>query len=608
MSKNSRDKLKKFSANNGLEYYTSKANIANQELVNDTITYFDTGPGRMEFKPLQFLNLLWQQYNIVFQNIQDPSQVMQNLEALPLSKLQQHILYGLLIKWFGGYPLEASMGIGDADLHYQFRKVLLKGFLQYEGATPEKEFCKADFNQRKDLQKLEVSLNAHFNYGLDVKQVYESLPATDLKEQKPLSFEKLYEEAARYNAFGEFKTKHEYLLKQSACLFEFNVWLQESKGWERGDNEQYQTFLTKTTLIEFLCLQKQLEDQKHKRWQIEKDSWQVRPEKSKSDIVEIVRDRYALQDFLSVPSPDVVHENAFWHDQKDQPVDCNIYHPKYGYNGFETWSKEPIVASFHPITVYQDERTHKYVYCQHNLQMLCIDGFELYNKDKEKIKKVTWTMTSQLRLAENNQDFNVICLREGKNKNIDNLLETKKQFIHELINHTYNLIILHKDSTSYNEGRDINILALATRFIAFLQECITIQPAATKLQISTYKWLGKANELKPFYNELKGIHISSKTSFATFKKVFSDANTDNLVKVEWKNTNASELLDFVHELMKAGLILDERKRMNYQRLMLCFSKPGGIDFTENFKELFQEIKNGMSRPRPGMGNIIRMFL
>lgn len=93
----------------------------------------------------------------------------------------------------------------------------------------------------------------------------------------------------------------------------------------------------------------------------EKKDNQKLPEniKEQKDIIETIIERIQLQDFLSVPAPDILHRNAFWHNENGNPIDCNIYHPKYGYRGFETNTNEQVIASFQPVTGYKDEKSGK---------------------------------------------------------------------------------------------------------------------------------------------------------------------------------------------------------------------------------------------------------
>jgi hypothetical protein len=188
------------------------------------------------------------------------------------------------------------------------------------------------------------------------------------------------------------------------------------------------------------------------------------------DVIKLIMERNELNDFLSVPAPDVLHKNAFWHNKDGKPIDYNIYHPKYGYPGFETTTKDHVIASFNPVTVYQDARTGKYIHCRYYLQMLCTaDGKNFTNKVGEKVIMVDYLQTHLKRLAEDEQDFKLIYQREFVSKKLTDTPDIRTNFCKELINHIHELIGLHEKRSSYKEGRDIKILALANRFIDYIK-------------------------------------------------------------------------------------------------------------------------------------------
>ncbi len=186
-------------------------------------------------------------------------------------------------------------------------------------------------------------------------------------------------------------------------------------------------------------------------------------------VIETIMDGTRLSDFLSVPAPDIVHEHAFLHDLHNQPVECNIYHHKYGYKGFETKSLEPIVTSFLPVTSYQDPISGKYVYCQYYLPMLCTaDEVSFFNKDGLQVIKVPFVQTNQRRHATNVADFRLICDREFTAKSLSDTPSVRLAFFEELHHHTLKLIELHRAKMQYSSGLDIALLALAQEFINYL--------------------------------------------------------------------------------------------------------------------------------------------
>jgi hypothetical protein len=204
----------------------------------------------------------------------------------------------------------------------------------------------------------------------------------------------------------------------------------------------------------------------------EKRDLQPMQAKAEDDIFKEIIDREKLHDFLSVPDVDLVIENAFWHDENDEPIDCNIYHPKYGYPGFKTYSQDIIAASFGARYSYKDYETRETIYAPYYLQVLCVDEEGNFtNKDGKKVVKGPYTQTHRKRLADSDTDFETILQREFQAKELGSNPETKAVFRTEIQNHVQELIELHKTNSSYAKGtRDINVLALADRFLKFLKQ------------------------------------------------------------------------------------------------------------------------------------------
>jgi hypothetical protein len=133
--------IKDISANNDLGFYQDKTNVGRQELVTSTVDYIKTIAKDL-FEPLEFLNLLWKQKQFVNENHKNPRFVIDTLKSLPLADAQRHVLYCFLLKWYGGYPVEAFLyNMDNDDLIPNVYKSIEKEFLRYEGDTPEKEYC-----------------------------------------------------------------------------------------------------------------------------------------------------------------------------------------------------------------------------------------------------------------------------------------------------------------------------------------------------------------------------------------------------------------------------------------------------------------------------------
>lgn len=176
--------LKVISANNDLDFYYNTENMPNQDLVFGTLEYFETGKRKGFFEPLEFMNLLWEQYNFVNTNIQKPHTTITTLKALPLTVDQKHVLFGFILKWFGGYPVTNMDKQYDTTL-----RLIEKEFLSYKKQTPEKKFCQKDWVQYSRLRQIEGFTNDNLrgngqNTAYDFVKVKEHLKTlTNIKEK-----------------------------------------------------------------------------------------------------------------------------------------------------------------------------------------------------------------------------------------------------------------------------------------------------------------------------------------------------------------------------------------------------------------------------------------
>ena len=267
------------SSNNEIDYFTNEKNIPNQKLVRETIEYFEKGHGLRVFNALEILNLLEKQYHFVLQNIDKTSSVVESLKSLPLSDLEKHVLYGLILKWFGGYPVNNLDEDCDRTL-----KEIEKEFLRYEDNTPEKEFCKADFEQRKLFMKMGIAMTASINHGVPIHELLNATEPSQTKSRAYSSFEDLFADAVSNNAIGKIGNKQTYLIERSRYNYEFNVWLQEFKAWRYGDEQQYAQFLNKESFIEYLKYQKQVELNRQAEKENEKATWRIDLDTSSNQI------------------------------------------------------------------------------------------------------------------------------------------------------------------------------------------------------------------------------------------------------------------------------------------------------------------------------------
>ncbi len=212
-----------------------------------------------------------------------------------------------------------------------------------------------------------------------------------------------------------------------------------------------------------------------------------------------------LRNFLEVKAPDKVIENAFLHDLQGNSIDCNIYHPKYGYRGFCTYETKPIVASFSNVNIYEDPMTGQKVYSPYRpFDLLCIhDDGKLTNKDGIEVKYVSFVLHNQKRLAENENDFQEIFDYWFQKKELN---PQKQQDImicaKFLISEVNRLQQQHEQGTN-RDSVDLTLISLSNEFISFLES-----KQQTKQESSTQQQkgfdLGLSNEqLEKLYNELK---------------------------------------------------------------------------------------------------------
>ena len=160
-----KNELKSISASNDLDYYYKY--IGNQNLLFSIIEYFETGARKGFFEPLEFMNLLWEQWNFVVANADKAHSTVTALKALPLKPLQKHILFGFILKMFGGFPVENDIKQLDTTL-----RLIEKEFLSYTGSTPEKKFCQRDWVQDSRIKQIEKFMNSSIN-GVDKDNKYD---------------------------------------------------------------------------------------------------------------------------------------------------------------------------------------------------------------------------------------------------------------------------------------------------------------------------------------------------------------------------------------------------------------------------------------------------
>ncbi len=152
------------------DFFYNPSNIANQQLLRETIAYFESGPRVGLFDPLEFMNILWGQYQALKANLEQPYSFVQQILQSNYTEIQKHIIIGLLIKWFGGYPVKNLDPAYDSIL-----KLLEDAFFKTaNGAeTPEMTFCATDIAKEQQLKKMarevEININAQMANGEIIK-------------------------------------------------------------------------------------------------------------------------------------------------------------------------------------------------------------------------------------------------------------------------------------------------------------------------------------------------------------------------------------------------------------------------------------------------------
>lgn len=144
------------------DFFYNPSKIANQELVRETIAYFETGPRKGLFEPLEFMNLLYGQYQLLIQSLQRPHSFVQDLLQLPLDETQKHVLLGFIIKWFGGYPVNNMNPEYDSILKL-IETEFFKSALNEN--TPELAFCASDKKFQKKMRDMEILINTELGNG-----------------------------------------------------------------------------------------------------------------------------------------------------------------------------------------------------------------------------------------------------------------------------------------------------------------------------------------------------------------------------------------------------------------------------------------------------------
>lgn len=143
------------SYNHDWNWFFNADNIPNQDAVFETKDFIEKYR-KEDFEGLYFLNLLFKQLHGLKDNLDKPFDFVTNLKAIPLNETQRHLLFGMILFWHGGYP------VNNLNPKYNtILKLIEREFLSMfpNEITLEKEFCKKNKEFNTQLKDLENKIN-----------------------------------------------------------------------------------------------------------------------------------------------------------------------------------------------------------------------------------------------------------------------------------------------------------------------------------------------------------------------------------------------------------------------------------------------------------------
>lgn len=156
-----------FAAKNNWDFYHNLVNIPNQtRLILPIKKYLQTGRRAGFIEPLALINLVWEQEKYFKENLSKPHSVITHFKALPFVDEVKHLLFGMLLKWHSGYPVNKEY-FGSNDRQKTILLLIEKEFEAFEENTPEKWFCLKDQEREKRLNETKAMLDAEINSETD---------------------------------------------------------------------------------------------------------------------------------------------------------------------------------------------------------------------------------------------------------------------------------------------------------------------------------------------------------------------------------------------------------------------------------------------------------
>ncbi|GAB4020254.1 hypothetical protein GCM10028808_60780 [Spirosoma migulaei] len=303
-----------------------------------------------------------------------------------------------------------------------------------------------------------------------------------------------------------------------------------------------------------------------------------------------INEQFALHDFLLVKAPDIV--GFFYHDIHDKPIDCNIYHPKYGYDGHVADSYQFTITSYSP-TVYEDPGTRKTVWCRNFLEIVCYHGEDdtYTNKDGEVII-IAHRAFSQKRLAsaDNADDFKEIFERELAKKGFSDKHHESNLFKVHLSKHVQELIELHEKKTTYEE-REFGWIDLGKKFQDYLNSGSLKKK--DRLRVKTDLFVNEQNtEPLSYFSKIKLIEqelVKPRNEELNRQKQIFEVNFKRLLSPE------QEAIPFIREeYQRASAQLKECKNWlevetNSVVVIAGYVLSCDTDYTCSFEDFWQAI-------------------
>jgi len=136
-------------------WFYNTDNIGNNDAVITTRDFIET-IRKEEFESLYFFNLLFKQVDDIKDNLDTPIDFINHLKSLPINEMQKHTIFGMLLFWHGGYPVNNLNPKYNTILKLIEREFLL---MFPNTITFEKEFCRANKEFKTQLKDLENKFN-----------------------------------------------------------------------------------------------------------------------------------------------------------------------------------------------------------------------------------------------------------------------------------------------------------------------------------------------------------------------------------------------------------------------------------------------------------------